>query len=172
MHDHPHSTAKIGTHPIHPMLIPFPIAFLIATLFCDFAYWVTGAGGWAVAAMWLLGAALVMGAAAAIAGFVDFFGSERIRALSHAWQHMIGNVIAVTLALVSFGLRWGYGAESMVLPWGLLLSLAIVGILGFTGWRGGDLVYVHGVGMEPHATQTTAGTLSEEEARREPRRAA
>jgi uncharacterized membrane protein len=170
MHDHPHSTAKIGGHPLHPMLIPFPIAFLAATLFCDIAFWFTAGTGWAAAAMWLLGAALVTAAAAAVAGFTDFLGSERIRAMSDAWQHMIGNVIAVVLALVSFGLRFAYGAEAMVLPWGLLLSLAIVAIMVFTGWKGGEMVYVHGVGMEGHAPEAAA--LSDEGRRARERRAA
>ena len=35
---HPHSTAKIGGHPIHPMLIPFPIVCFILTFVCDILY--------------------------------------------------------------------------------------------------------------------------------------
>lgn len=148
---HPESTAKIAGHPIHPMLVPFPIAFLAATLFADVAYWVTAGPGWATAATWLLGAAIVMAALAAVAGLTDFLGSERIRAMSDAWQHMIGNVVAVVLAIVSFGIRLTYGPEAVILPWGLLLSLAIVLILLFTGWKGGEMVYRHGVGVEPEA---------------------
>ena len=91
----PHTTAKIAGHPIHPMLIPFPIAFLVATLGCDLAFWSTGNGVWSTASLWLLGAALVMAALAAVAGLTDFIGDERIRALSAAWHHLIGNVLAV-----------------------------------------------------------------------------
>src|SRR5262249_3954038 len=46
----------------HPMLIPFPIAFFIATFVCDLVYWQTGNAGWVTATMWLLGAGLVMAA--------------------------------------------------------------------------------------------------------------
>jgi Predicted membrane protein (DUF2231) len=42
----PISTAQIMGHPIHPMLIPFPIAFLVATLVCDLIFWRTGNLGW------------------------------------------------------------------------------------------------------------------------------
>jgi uncharacterized membrane protein len=56
----PRSTAQIMGHPIHPMLIPFPIAFLVATLVCDLVFWRTGNPGWATASLYLLGAALVM----------------------------------------------------------------------------------------------------------------
>jgi uncharacterized membrane protein len=174
-HEHPRSTAKVKGHPIHVMLVPFPIAFWAATLFCDIAYWYTGTGGWAVSAAWLLGAGLVMAALAASAGFIDFLGSDRIRALSHAWQHMIGNFIAVVLAIVSLYLRLAYGVEAMAVPAGVLLSLAIIGILGFTGWLGGEMVYRHGVGVE-HEHQRVPGARSHEAAapaeRKQNRRAA
>jgi uncharacterized membrane protein len=32
------TTAKIAAHPIHPMLIPFPIALLVATFVCDLIF--------------------------------------------------------------------------------------------------------------------------------------
>jgi len=142
----PQSTAKIAGHPIHPMLIPFPVAFLVATFVCDLAYWATGTPGWVIASTWLLGAAIAMAALAAIAGLVDFFGDERIRALSDAWQHMIGNVVAVVLALVNFYLRVT-GGEAAVLPWGLFLSFVVVAILLFTGWKGWEMVYRHRVAV-------------------------
>ena len=84
------------------MLIPFPVAFLVATLVGDLIFWRTGNPGWASASLWLLGAALLMAALAAVAGLIDFFGDVRIRDLSAAWHHMLGNVVAVVLALVNW----------------------------------------------------------------------
>jgi uncharacterized membrane protein len=72
----PESTAKIAGHPLHPMLIPFPIAFLVATFACDFMFWQTGNAAWSTAALYLLGAALVMAGLAAVAGFTDFLGGR------------------------------------------------------------------------------------------------
>src|SRR5688572_546384 len=95
----PRSTAQIAGHPIHPMLIPFPIAFLVATFVADLIFWRTGNPGWATASLWLLGAALIMAALAALAGLTDFLGDSRIRDLSTAWFHMVGNVVAVLLSL-------------------------------------------------------------------------
>ena len=66
----PKSTASIAGHPIHPMLIPFPIAFFVATFVCDLAYWQTSNAAWATAAIWLLGAGLIMAALAARGGQV------------------------------------------------------------------------------------------------------
>src|SRR3954451_9989119 len=73
----PLSTAKLGSHPLHPMLIPFPVAFLVGTLATDFAFIGTGDGFWARASMWLIGAGVVMALLAALAGFADFFGEPR-----------------------------------------------------------------------------------------------
>jgi uncharacterized membrane protein len=145
----PAVTAKLGSHPIHPMLIPFPIAFLVAAFACDLVYLYAPTEFWARAAFWLLGAGIAMAALAAVAGLTDFLGNARIRALSDAWQHMIGNVVAVLLTLISFGLRYRYGAADAIMPWGVLLSGAVVVLLLFTGWKGGDLVYHDRVGVQP-----------------------
>lgn len=143
------TTAKLAGHPIHPMLIPFPIAFLAATFVSDLVYWMTADAFWTRASFWLLAAALVMSAAAAMAGFADFFGNSRIRSMSDAWQHMIGNVVAVVLALANFLLRWSVEPSQGMLPWGIVLSALVVLILVFTGWKGGSLVYHHRIGTQP-----------------------
>ena len=143
--ERPRSTAKIGTHPIHPMLIPFPIALLVGAFVADIVFAMSADMFWAEAAFYLLGAGIVMALLAAIFGFIDFFGSQRIRDISHAWQHMFANLLAVVVAVVNFLLRLG-GVGDAVLPTGIILSGVTVAILLFSGWRGGDLVYRHGVG--------------------------
>jgi uncharacterized membrane protein len=158
MTTNPVSTARIGGHPIHPMLIPFPVAFLVGAFVTDLTFWSTGTAFWAQASMWLLGAALVMAALAAVAGLTDFMGDTRIRALSDAWHHMIGNVIAVVLALINFGLRYMQGAETAIRPWGLVLSAVVVGILLFTGWKGWEMVYRHRVGIAEAPEQMSGMT--------------
>jgi uncharacterized membrane protein len=143
----PKTTAQIAGHPIHPMLIPFPIAFLVATFVCDLIFWRTGNPAWSTASLYLLGAALIMAALAAIAGFTDFFGDERIREMSSAWHHMIGNLLAVVLALLNW--YWRYtGGDAAVIPTGLILSTVVVLILLYTGWQGWGLVYRGRVGVE------------------------
>ena len=98
----PRSTASIAGHPIHPMLIGFPIAFFVAALGCDIAFWQTANEGWAIASTLLLGAGLVMAALAAVAGIVDFLGDEQIRDISDAWRHGIGNVLLVLIQLYNW----------------------------------------------------------------------
>ena len=96
--------------------------------------------------MWLLGAGLVMAALAAIVGVIDVLGEARIRALNDAWLHAGGNVIAVLIELYNFYFRYEQGS-SAIIPRGAVLSALVVLILLFTGWKGWNLVYRHGVGV-------------------------
>jgi uncharacterized membrane protein len=143
----PHSTARIAGHPLHPMIVPFPIAFFVSTLVTDLVYLNTRSPGWASASMWLLGAGIAMALLAAVLGFTDFLGERRVRRIRDAWLHMGGNLIAVALAVVSFFLRAGQGPEAAIAPAGVALSAIVVIILGFTGWKGWALVYRHHVGV-------------------------
>src|SRR5262245_57522753 len=142
----PVSSANFMGHPIHPMLVLFPVAFFVATFLCDVAFWSTGNALWVTASLWLLGAGLIAAALAAVAGLVDFVGDGRIRALSDAWQHAIGNVIVVLVQVFSFYQRYRYGSSAVV-PLGLGLSFVAVLIMLFTGWKGGELVFRHRVAV-------------------------
>ena len=144
--DNPKSTASIADHPIHPMIVPFPSAFFVATLVCDLLFWRSANAGWAIAAMWLLGAGLVMALLAALAGVVEFAGDRRIRRLDAAWWHAGTNVAVVVIEAVNLYLRSMHGAE-IVIPTGLLLSLLGAVLLLFSGWKGGALVYRYRVGI-------------------------
>lgn len=144
-HNHPHSTAKIATHPIHPMLVPFPIVCFIGTLITDIVYTRNHDAGWATASHWLLGAGLVMAALAAAAGLTDYLGDERVRRLSDALKHMLANVTAVVLELVNLILR--LRNDDFIASTGVYISVVVVLILVYSGWKGGDLVYRHGIGV-------------------------
>ena len=144
--ENPKSTVKIAGHPIHPMLVPFPIACFVGTLVTDIAYAKTFDLLWSTFSIWLLTAGLIMAALAAVAGLIDFLGSRQIRMLKPAWIHLIGNVTAVVLSLINAFVhsRDGYTA---VVPTGLILSAIVVAILLVTGWMGWDMVYRHKVGI-------------------------
>jgi uncharacterized membrane protein len=142
----PKSTASIAGHPLHPMLIPFPIAFFVFAFIGDLAFWRTGNAFWAMASLWLLGVGLIMAALAAVFGLIDFLGEPRIRALNDAWWHAGGNVLAVLISLYNWYMRYTTG-EAAILPTGLVLSLIVVCILFFTGWMGWNMVYRHHVAV-------------------------
>jgi uncharacterized membrane protein len=143
----PNSTAKIAGHPLHPMVIPFPIAFLVSALATDIVFLNTGSEGWARASMWLLGAGISMALLAAVLGFTDFMGDRRVRQFREAWLHMIGNLIAVAVAAVNFYIRATGDYVAAVAPSGVTLSAAVVLLLLFNGWMGWELVYRRRVGV-------------------------
>jgi uncharacterized membrane protein len=128
------------------MLIPFPIAFFVATFACDIAFLRTGSSDWVIATEWLLGAGLVMAALAAVAGLTDFLSEKKIRNLNAAWWHGGGNIVAVLIALYNFYIRYENGAAMVSSP-GVILSALVVLILLFTGWKGWEMVYRHRVGI-------------------------
>lgn len=143
--DHPHSTAKIGGHPIHPMLVSFPIVLFIGTLVADIVFVSTSNSMWAIGSRYLLGVGIIMAALAAIAGLTDFMGDDRIRRSSDALKHMLANVTAVVLEIVNFFIR--LNSDSAIRGTGIILSAIVVLILIYSGWKGGDLVYRHGIGV-------------------------
>jgi uncharacterized membrane protein len=142
---HPHSTAKIADHPIHPMLIPFPIVCFVGAFVTDIVYSQNSDPGWASASNWLLGIGLVMAALAAVAGLTDFLGDDRIRRLGDAIKHMLANVAAVVVEAVNLALR--INNPGFIDSTGVYLSGVVVLILLYSGWKGGDLVYRHGIGV-------------------------
>jgi len=147
MQAHPQSTARIAGHPIHPMLIPFPIVCFILTFVCDILY-TRGHTELATPSKWLLAIGLVMAALAAVAGLTDFLGEKRIQG-SDAIKHAIANVTAVVLELVNLLLR--RGNDGFIGSTGVYISLVVVLILLYSGWKGGDLVFRHGMGVRDSA---------------------
>ena len=128
------------------MLVSFPIAFFASTLAADLAFWKTGDAFWFVATEWLLGAGVVMALFAAVAGFTDFLGDRRIRGLSVAWWHFLGNLLVVLVEAFNWYRRYQIGPDA-VIPTGLLLSLGAVLVLLVNGWLGWEMVYRKHVGV-------------------------
>jgi uncharacterized membrane protein len=132
--------ATLNRRPIHPMLIPFPIACFVGALLTDLTYWGTAEMMWADFSAWLLAAGLVLGVLAAIAGLIDFVVRPAIRAQGAAWPHAIGNLVVLVLALLNTMVH-SRDAWTSVVPLGLILSAATVAVLLFTGWMGWTLVH-------------------------------
>ena len=141
---HPKSTAKIADHPIHPMLVPFPIVCFVLAFVVDILISRGDTGLFAVS-KWLLGIGLLFAALAAVAGVVDFLGDDRVRRLGDALKHLIANVTAVVLELVNLVLR--LNDPEFVASTGVYISAIVVLLLLYSGWKGGNLVYRHGVGV-------------------------
>ena len=145
MRDDLRSTAAIKGHPIHPMVVPIPIALFVSALVTDILFVAQGSEGWAEASKWLLGGGLVGAVLAAVTGLTDFAGNARIRELRDAWLHMFANVTVVVIEIVNLIVRLPDAEVAGSL--GIILSAVAALLLLFSGWKGGELVFRHGVGQ-------------------------
>jgi uncharacterized membrane protein len=143
--ENPKTTAAIAGHPLHPMLVPFPIALFTVALIADIVFWRGADPFWSRVALWSLGGGLVFAAAAAMMGLTDFVGERRIRSLRQSWLHMGGNVVLVLIEAVNLGVH--YGSAAAIVSIGLILSIVAVVLMLFNGWMGWEMVYRDRVGV-------------------------
>jgi uncharacterized membrane protein len=139
------SAIAVAGHPIHAMLVHFPIAFVVATLGVDIFYWFTGDGFWLQVGTWSAGAAFVFGVLAAIVGTAELLAVPGIRVRVASWNHAIAAMVMLAIVGANAGLRI-YWPET-VLPNGIMLSVLSTFAAGFAGWHGGKLIFDHGVGL-------------------------
>jgi uncharacterized membrane protein len=141
------SPASIQKHPIHPMLIPFPIGLWIFSLLCDLVY-AMGWGGavWNEMAFYTMVGGMLGALAAAVPGYMDYRSLTDPQTTTIGRWHMLINLSIVVLFAINLSLRM-WSEPGTVLP--VLLSLIGIALLGVSGWLGGELVYVHGVAVEP-----------------------
>lgn len=151
--------------PLHPALVHLPIALFPLSVLLDVASWMWNQPEWFLvrAAFIALAAGIVTGLFAAVFGFVDY---TEIRddhpAKKTATLHMVLNVVAIGLFGLGLGLRWGELdlARTPGIP--LLVSLAGLAVLGYSGYLGGHLVYSDGVAVGRHRREPRLpeGTIS------------
>ncbi|HXG93875.1 MAG TPA: DUF2231 domain-containing protein [Blastocatellia bacterium] len=157
--------ASIGSHPIHPMLIPFPFALWFFSLVADIIYYATDRAIWEDVAFYTLAGGIVGAVIAAVPGFIDYLSIRDERVNSIANWHARLNVIALLVFAASFYLRTTDGMRminrNMMIP--LLLSVLGVILIMISGWLGGSMVYKHGIAVEP---QPEARTTEETRPRR------
>ena len=136
--------ASILGHPIHPMLVPIPIGCWIFSFACDLTFVLgNGVSLWFTLGFWTMIGGLIGAVAAAVPGIIDMVSlkgaPKRI-----AIVHMTLNVTIVLLYAVNLGTRLQGGGVAG-LP--LILSIAGICLLVISGWLGGQMVFVHRVGV-------------------------
>lgn len=140
------SRIALAGHPVHAMLVAFPIAGAFALAFCDVAFWWTSDPFWARAGLWASGGGFLMGCLAALAGAAELLLVPGVRRRAAAWSHAVAAMVLLGMMAASWSLRLQQG-EGAVLPWGLILSWMALGLVAVTGWHGGKLVFEHQVGI-------------------------
>ena len=140
------SPASVGRHPIHPILVAFPIGLWIFSLVCDLVF-VFGWGGpvWKDVAFYTMAGGTVGALLAAVPGLIDLLSLSDPRVKRLGVWHMSINLAAVAVFVVDLWIR--RGAREAGAP--VLLSVLGVILIFISGWLGGEMVYVHGVAVEP-----------------------
>jgi uncharacterized membrane protein/nitrite reductase/ring-hydroxylating ferredoxin subunit len=156
------SKASVYGHPIHPMLITFPFAFLTGAVLFDVAGWYFDDKELSSTGAHLTVAGVGAGLLAALPGIVDYFGSvpPESSAKTRATQHAITNVSALTIFAVSWFVREDGDATLLTLA-AQLVGLAAMSI---AGWMGGTLVYRNQIGVDHRYAE--AGKWQEERVER------
>jgi uncharacterized membrane protein len=159
------SKAKLFGHPIHQMLIVFPLGLLATALFFDIiALFMNRHDGLFTASFYMIAAGIISGLLAAVFGLVDFLAiPSGTRAKRVGLLHGVGNVIVVVL----FAASWFLRRPAPMDPTTFAIALGAVGagLATFTGWLGGELVDRLGVGVDEGAHLDAPSSLKSRTAR-------
>lgn len=155
------SRVKLFGHPVHPMLIVFPLGLLATAVIFDILFLIFNNRLLPTASYYMIAAGVLGGLLAAIFGFIDWLAlPSNSRAKNIGLWHGLGNVVIVLLFATSWFLR-GNNVDFVPDTLALILSFAGVGLALFTAWIGGELVYRLGVGVDPGANVNAPNSLTE-----------
>jgi uncharacterized membrane protein len=153
---------KLLGHPIHPMLIVFPLGLLATAVIFDILYVATANDDLATFSYYAMISGVIGGLLAAVFGLLDWSKIPKdTRARRIGVVHGVGNVIVIGLFLVSLASRWG---DPTYLPSVLPMVFGLVGALIalFTAWLGGELVYRLRVAVDDDANLNASNSISRE----------
>ena len=152
------SKAQFLGHPLHPMLIVFPLGLLASAVIFDAIYLLTGTVTMAIVAYWMIVAGIVGGLVAAPFGLIDWRAIPAgTRAKSIGMIHGLGNVIVLLLFAGSWLLRRDVPEMPGTLAY--ILSFAGVGLFLVAGWVGRELIDRLGVGVDEGANLNASNSL-------------
>ncbi len=144
------SRASIKSHPVHPILISFPIALLYATLILDIIFTISQNPVFRQAAGYAELSGIISGLLAAIPGAIDYFYTvpPKSSAKKRASKHAVLNLAMLALFTAAFLFR-------DTANFNIVLALELAGILLMTiaGWMGGTLVHRNLIGVDMRYAQ-------------------
>lgn len=130
------SKAVLLGHPVHPMLIPFPIAFLTGAMLFDAAGWLLGNPAWWTTGGHLGAAGVATALLAAVPGFIDYLYTvpPKSSGKTRATRHMAAMLLSVALFAAAWLIRGDAGAPPQLAVLGLeAAGLALVSVGGYMG---------------------------------------
>jgi uncharacterized membrane protein len=152
------SRAKFLGHPIHQMLVVFPLGLLGGAIVFDILHLARG-GNWSLIAWYMMGLGVITGLVAAVFGLIDWVAiPSGTRAKSIGAWHAIGNVIVLALFAASWVIRLHHATNPTYFAY--MLSFAGFALSGVTAWLGGELVDRLGVGVYDDANLDAPSSLN------------
>lgn len=153
------SRTKLFGHPVHPMLVVFPLGLLGTAVVFDIIRLATRNGYWSEIAFWMMAAGILTGLIAAPFGAIDWLAiPSGTRAARVGFLHGFGNVIVLAL----FALSWWMRRDVPGVPGVVALTTSFLGffLALVTGWLGGELVDRLGVGVDEGANVNAPSSLT------------
>ncbi|HUS27286.1 MAG TPA: DUF2231 domain-containing protein [Kofleriaceae bacterium] len=155
-----YTKARIAGHPIHPMLIAFPVALYVATVVALLAHVGTHDPFWYRVALYSNIGGVVMAIVAAVPGTIDLFTAvpARTRARATGIRHAAFNVLSLVLFAISAYMLYRNAGSTLVPEDGKYgldttapLVLSLLGVLStlVAGWLGWSMTQIHHVGVKP-----------------------
>lgn len=141
------SKASIKTHPIHPILVAFPITLFITTFVFDCLAVISDDRIFANTGLFLNIGGLGFALLAAVPGIIDYYYTvpPQSSAKERATKHGLLNLSVTVLFAFSLYLKWNDDARSVVI---LLIEAIAIGLMLVAGWMGGTLVYRNQIGVD------------------------
>jgi uncharacterized membrane protein len=153
------SKARLLGHPIHTMLIVFPLGLLATAVAFDIVGLAGGDAEWFRISFWMIAAGIIGGLLAAVFGLADWLAiPSGTRAQRIGLWHGGGNVIVVLLFVVSWFLRRPVPETPPTVAF--VCSFVAVALALVAGWLGGELVFRLGVGVDKDANVDAPNSLS------------
>ena len=142
------SKANIKGHPLHPILVCFPIAFFTGAFVCDLITLISDRQ-FGQTPVFLLIAGIIGGLLAAIPGLIDFIFTvpPKSSGKKRAARHGITNVcVLLVFGAALYYRHWMQEQDILVIAG---IEVAGMALLGYAGWMGGTLVYRNQIGVNP-----------------------
>lgn len=150
---------KVLGHPLHGILIVYPLGLLPVSFIFDLIYLISGNPRFSIASYWMLLAGILGGLAAAVFGVADWTTIPRpTRAKRVGMLHGVINAVAVVIFILAWFLRMGLPEQPPAAS--VILSGLGVVLASIAGWLGGELVYRMNIGVDQGAHPNSPSSLS------------
>jgi uncharacterized membrane protein len=149
------SKARIFGHPLHPMLVPFPIAFYTATLIACIVYGSTDNTLWFRVALIMNCGGVIGAAVAMLPGIIDWVSiSQGTEAKATGLKHMVANVFSTGFFVASAVVMYTNLSKAHP-PIQSNIVLAVFGFLVmlYAGFKGWDMVQKHHMGVNSNSDE-------------------